>query len=198
MNREIISMTSPSMFLKNYLKELSETLDIIDLKQFDEFINELILSYEKSSFVFICGNGGSAATAAHFACDINKGVSFGREKRFKVICLNDNLPIVLAYANDTSYDRVFVEQLSNFMNKDDLIIGISGSGNSENILKAIKYGNEKGGRTFGICGYGGGKLKNIAQKSLVINSNDMQKVEDAHLILFHCAMQYLYRNTKDG
>lgn len=180
----------PSTFLKNYLLELVGIINMIDAKEFESFINELTAAYERQSNIFICGNGGSAATASHFACDINKGVSFGKEKRFRVICLNDSIPTIMAYSNDVSYDSVFVEQLKNFMNAGDLLIGISGSGNSVNVLKAVNYTNEHGGRTFGICGYGGGQLKNIAQKSIVVNSNDMQKVEDAHLITLHCVMQW--------
>ncbi|OGW15613.1 MAG: hypothetical protein A2035_02760 [Nitrospirae bacterium GWA2_42_11] len=96
----------------------------------------------------------------------------------------------MAYANDVSYNDIFVEQLRNFMNKNDLLIGISGSGNSENVLRAIRYCNENGGVTFGICGLGGCKLREIAGKSLIIQSNDMQKVEDAHLIIVHSIMQW--------
>lgn len=186
----------PAQFLKNYLSELGSIFSEINVKEFEDFIGELIEAYNRRSHIFICGNGGSAATASHFACDINKGVSFGKEKRFKVICLNDNIPTMLAYANDISYEDVFIEQLKNFINKDDLIIGISGSGNSENVLRAISYGNDYEGRTFGVCGFGGGKLKKIAQKSIVMNSNDMQKVEDLHMILFHCAMQWLQVHSK--
>lgn len=186
----------PSEFLKNYLAELNNILSTIDTKEFEVFIEELTGAYKRQSNIFICGNGGSAATAAHFVCDINKGVSFGKEKRFRVICLSDNIPTLMAYANDVSYDSIFIEQLKNFMNTNDLVVGVSGSGNSENVLRAIRYGNENGGRTFGICGCGGGKLKDIAQKSLVINSNDMQKVEDSHLIILHCVMQWFNAKQK--
>jgi D-sedoheptulose 7-phosphate isomerase len=186
----------PSVFFRNYLTELSDILTTLNVKEFEYLINELTSAYERGANIFICGNGGSAATAAHFACDINKGVSFGKDKRFKIICLSDNIPTVMAYANDVSYNDIFVEQLKNFMNTGDLIIGVSGSGNSENILKAIIYANEHGGRTFGVCGYKGGRLKDTAMKSLVINSNDMQKVEDIHLIIFHCAMQWFNANNK--
>lgn len=184
----------PAEFFKNYLKDLSNIFDEINEKEFESFISELQDAYDKKSHIFICGNGGSAASASHFACDLNKGVSFGNEKRYKIICLNDNIPTMLAYANDVSYSEVFVEQLKNFMNKGDLVIGVSGSGNSENVLKAIRYGNEHGGRTFGICGFGGGRLKDTARMSIVINNKDMQKVEDLHMIIFHSAMQYLYNN----
>lgn len=181
----------PPTFLKSYLKELNSVFEQIRPVEFEDFLDELLGAYERNSYIFIFGNGGSGSTASHFACDINKGVSFGRENRFKVISLNDNSPTIMAYANDVSYDDVFVEQLKNFMSGDDLVIAISGSGNSKNVIKATEYANENGARTFGICGYGGGELKKICQKSLSIDSIDMQKVEDIHMILVHCTMQYL-------
>ncbi len=184
----------PSEFLKDYLRETHNIFNGLNTKEFEILIEELVGAYERGSQIFICGNGGSASTASHFACDLNKGVSFGMGKRYKIMCLNDNIPTMLAYANDTSYNDVFVEQLKNFMNKDDLVIGVSGSGNSENVVRVIRYGNDYGGRTFAICGFGGGRLKNIAKNSIVIKSNDMQKVEDLHLIVFHCAMQYLHKS----
>jgi len=186
-----------TVFLKNYLGELVSIFDNVRLGEFESFIEELIEAYEKQSQIFIFGNGGSAASASHFACDINKGVNFGKSKRFKLICLNDNIPTIMAYANDLSYDDIFVEQLKNVMNKDDLVIGISGSGNSGNVLKAIRYANEYDGRTFGICGFDGGKVKVLSQKVLIINSNDMQKIEDLHMIILHCAMQYLCKMLND-
>ncbi|MBF0100111.1 MAG: SIS domain-containing protein [Desulfobacterales bacterium] len=178
-------------FFNTYFLELSEVSKNINANEFNAFIRELTLAYERQSHIFIFGNGGSGSTASHFCCDINKGVSLGKQQRFKMICLNDNMPTLLAYANDISYDDVFIEPLKNFLSKDDLVIGISGSGNSKNILKAIDYANQHEARTFGLCGYGGGKLKDIAQKSLVIHSNDMQKVEDLHMIILHCTMQWL-------
>ncbi|MEW6586263.1 MAG: SIS domain-containing protein [Nitrospirota bacterium] len=184
----------PAAFLTNYVRELNNIVMQINLKEFETFIEELLSAFERQSQIFIFGNGGSAATSSHFACDINKGVSYGKDRRFKIICLNDNLPIIMAYANDVSYNDIFVEQLKNFMNEDDLSIGVSGSGNSINVLKAIEYANNNGGKTFGVCGYGGGRLKEISQKSIVIQSNDMQKVEDLLIIIFHCAMQYLINN----
>ncbi|NCO68615.1 MAG: SIS domain-containing protein [Nitrospirae bacterium] len=181
---------APAEFFKRYSRELFSILNGIDAAEFASFIEVLKKSYEDDAQVFVCGNGGSASNASHLACDINKGVSYGRKKRFRMISLSDNIPTIMAYANDVSYDDIFMEQLKNYMNPNDLLIGISGSGNSENILKAIRYGNENGAMTFGICGYGGGKLKDIAQKFLVVNSEDMQKVEDAHLIIFHTVMQW--------
>lgn len=181
----------PQPFLKSYLQDLGKALDQIRPEEFEAFVDELLGALRRGSFIFICGNGGSGATASHFAADLNKGVSYGRSRRFKVISLNDNLPTITAYANDVSYEDVFVEQLKNFLSPGDLVIAISGSGNSRNVLKAVEYANELGSRTFGICGYGGGELKKACGKSLSLESMDMQKVEDAHVVLIHCVMQYL-------
>lgn len=185
-------------FAKNYLGDLKELINIININEITQFIKELENAYKNGKTIFIMGNGGSAATASHFACDINKGVSLKLQKKFKVLCLNDNIPIMTAYSNDISYDSVFVEQLKNFIMNDDLVIGISGSGNSKNVLNAIEYSNKVGARTFGIIGCDGGKLKDIAQKSLIVKSFDMQKIEDCHMILTHLTMQYFSKKyTKE-
>jgi len=185
-------------FAKNYLGDLKELINTIDINEITEFIKDIENTYKNGKTIFIMGNGGSAATASHFVCDINKGVSLKLQKKFKVLCLNDNVPIMLAYSNDISYDSVFIEQLKNFIMNDDLVIGISGSGNSKNILNAINYANKVGARTFGIIGCDGGKLKNIAQRSLIVRSFDMQKIEDCHMILTHLTMQYFSKKyTKE-
>ncbi|MBI3038561.1 SIS domain-containing protein [bacterium] len=181
-------------FISSYLSELNKLSKEISPSEFDIFVKELKGAYDRESYIFVFGNGGSGSTASHFVCDMNKGASYGKAKRFKVVCLNDNIPTILAYANDVSYDDVFVEQLKNFLKKDDLVIGISGSGNSNNVLKAIRFANDHEGKTFGICGFGGGKLKDLAQNSFVVQSKDMQKVEDMHIILIHCTMQLLFKD----
>jgi D-sedoheptulose 7-phosphate isomerase len=181
-------------FALNYLEDLKGAINDLPLEQFEEVVDLIIESYEGGHQIFIMGNGGSGTTASHFACDINKGVCFGFEKRFKVICLNDNIPTILAYANDNSYDDIFVEQLKNFLKSDDVVIGISGSGNSRNVIKAFQYANEQNAVSIAFTGFGGvGKLAKIAKVSLVVPSNDMQKIEDIHLIITHIIMQILNR-----
>ena len=174
----------------NYVEQLKALLDIFPHDTFEEIGKALIYAYENEKHVFIMGNGGSGSTASHFACDINKGSCFALEKKFKVICLNDNVPTILAYANDLSYSKVFVEQLKNFLQQGDVVIGISGSGNSENVLQAISYAKGKGARTIGWTGFDGGKLAQIVDIPLVAAGNDMQKVEDIHMIVVHMLMQY--------
>ncbi|MBI5056305.1 MAG: SIS domain-containing protein [Nitrospirae bacterium] len=180
----------------DYLGQLKELLDTFPHEQFLEIAQTLLQAYDNGKQVFIMGNGGSGATASHFVCDINKGTCLELQKKFKVICLNDNLPSILAYANDLSYDQIFIEQLKNFLQPGDIVIGISGSGNSKNVLLAISYAKEQGAKAIGITGFEGGKLAALADISFVVSINDMQKVEDVHLIVVHMLMQYLCRELQ--
>lgn len=180
----------------NYISDLKNVFDNFPIEKFEKITNIILDAYKKESTIFVFGNGGSGSTASHLACDINKGVSLKLNKKFKVICLNDNIPILLAYANDMSYEDVFVEQLKNFLKPNDVIIGISGSGNSNNILKAIQYGNENFAITIGFTGFDGGKLVGIATESFIVPINDMQKVEDFHMIITHMLMQFLSISIK--
>jgi len=175
----------------DYCQELKEALDLIPADAAEKFLELLESAYREGRQVFLMGNGGSGASASHAAGDLNKGVSYGREKRFRVMSLNDNMATITAYANDVAYSEAFVEQLKNFMNPGDLVIGISGSGNSPSVLKAIEYANGQGGVTVGLCGFNGGKLAGLAQFPVHVPVHDMQKVEDIHMMLFHVAMQVL-------
>ncbi|MCP3951143.1 MAG: SIS domain-containing protein [Desulfobacterales bacterium] len=185
-------------FAATYLKDLKTVLDGFETDRFTELMEALLSAYENERTIFIMGNGGSGSTASHFVCDLNKGCCLDLEKKFKVMCLNDNLPSLLAYANDISYDVVFVEQLKNFFKAGDLVIGISGSGNSENVLKAIRYAGAHGGKTVGITGYAGGQLAELVDIPFVARVDDMQKVEDVHMIVVHMIMQALYGRLHPG
>ena len=178
-------------YLSNYCTGLSQALNGVSPERFEEFVHLLENAYQEGRQVFLIGNGGSGSTASHFACDLNKGVSYGRQKRFRAICLNDNLPTLMAYANDVSYEDVFVEQLKNFLRPNDVVVGISGSGNSPNVLKAIDYANSLGAHTVGLCGFNGGKLAGRVRTPILAPVHDMQKAEDAHVILLHVVMQVL-------
>lgn len=173
-------------YINDYLTTLQKTIDKLDRKEINQFINLMMQARDKEKNVFIMGNGGSASTASHFCCDFNKGASYQMPtKRFKFICLSDNIPTMMAYSNDVSYDDVFVEQLKNFFKPKDYVIGISGSGNSKNVIKAIEYANLNDGITIGITGYNGGKLKQIAKYSVNMNIDNMQISEDLHMMLDH-------------
>ena len=180
--------------IRAYLSQLKSTIDAVSVEGINELMDILVKARNEDKTIFIMGNGGSAATASHFVCDFNKGLSFEGQKKFRFICLNDNIPSLMAYANDLSYEEIFVGQLQNFFHEGDVVIGISGSGNSMNVIKAINYANEKGGVTIGLTGYDGGKLFKIAAHNVHIPINDMQITEDLHMVLDHCMMKVLSNN----
>lgn len=172
-----------------YLEQLRRQIAALDRNQLAGFASLLRTACDEGRQIFIMGNGGSAATASHFACDFNKGLSYRREKKYKFICLNDNLPVLTAYANDVGYDAVFVEQLRNFLRAGDLVIGISGSGNSANVVRAVEFANAQGAVTVALTGYDGGKLRRTAQHCVHVDVQDMQLVEDIHMVLDHMSMR---------
>ncbi len=179
-------------FTHHYISRLKSILDAFDHPRFEQIIALILDAYENGRYIFVMGNGGSGATASHLACDINKGCCFDLDRKFKMLCLNDNMPTVLALANDVSYEAVFVEQLKNFFTPGDLVIGISGSGNSENVLRAIRYARDNNGRTIGLSGFSGGKLAQLAEVPFVAAVDDMQQVEDIHMVVAHMIMQGVY------
>lgn len=174
-----------------YFEKEKAALDAISKEDLNTLMNVLVQAKNDDKTIFIMGNGGSAATASHYVCDFNKGISYGKDKMFKFICLNDNIPTMMAYANDLSYADVFVGPLKNFMQAGDIVIGISGSGNSENVVRAIQYANENGGVTVGITGYSGGKVKQMSKYNVHVPVDDMQITEDLHMVLDHCMMKIL-------
>ena len=180
-------------FSQSYIKDLKALLDTFPHDRFEEMIEAILKAYQEGRQIFVMGNGGSGSTASHWCSDINKGCCLDLDKKFKMLCLNDNIPIMLAYANDLSYDVVFVEQLKNFFQEDDVVIGISGSGNSANVLHAIDYAKKSGGTTIGLCGYSGGKLYGAVDIPVLARIDDMQKVEDVHTIIVHMSMQRIYK-----
>jgi len=177
--------------INQYFSVLKSAIDHISRSELSKFLNILLDALERKASIYIMGNGGSAATASHFAADFNKGLSYGKARRFRMICLNDNVPTLTAYANDVAYEDIFVEQLRNFLEKEDVVIAISGSGNSLNVLKAVEYANETGACTVGITGYDGGKLRKIAKYYVIVPMNDMQITEDLHMVFDHLAYSIL-------
>jgi len=187
-------MLGAHMDVHSYLARQQEEIARLDTEAIEALADAIYERYESGRFVYIIGNGGSAANASHLCEDLGKSsvVDFENQKRLKVLSLTDNTPYILAWANDTSYDRIFVEQLKNFGERGDLLIAISGSGNSPNILKAVTWANDHGIETFGITGYDGGKLLKLAHKSLHCELDDMGMVESLHLIAFHYVLDDLH------
>ena len=179
--------------IKSYFDREIETIKKLDINAINEAVNAIWSAYEREATIYIFGNGGSAATASHFVCDFNKGISENKDKKFNLICLSDNIPTMTAIANDVSYDEVFRYQLLNKLKPTDLVIGISGSGNSKNVINAVEYAKEIGTPVIGITGYNGGKLKALADHHMDANIDDMQISEDIHMIFDH--MMYLVLNS---
>jgi D-sedoheptulose 7-phosphate isomerase len=177
-------------YTRQYKTALLEALDTIDLEKVNQAIALFSEARAGGRCVFVCGNGGSASTASHFACDMVKGASYGRTTRFRIMALTDQLPTLTAYANDVSYDCVFVEQLKNFAESGDLFMGISGSGNSANVIRAMEYARSIGCRTIALTGRDGGKLAPLAELNIQVPAPHMGRIEDAHMIICHMIGYY--------
>lgn len=177
--------------LQEYLNKEIEVIKRIDIESINTIMNILENARIMDKKIYICGNGGSAATASHYCCDFNKGVSETLEKKYNMECLSDNIPGLMAVANDMGYKEIFRFPLRNKMNKGDILIGISGSGNSENVICAMEYAKMAGGQTIAIVGYDGGRMKKIADYCIHIEINNMQIAEDIHMIVDHLMMYVL-------
>ncbi len=172
-------------FVANYKEDLLTAINYIDLEKVETATKWMREAQAADRHIFTCGNGGSAATASHIACDIVKGASYGRDKRYRILALTDSLATLTAYSNDVSYEQVFVEQLKNFAGAGDVLLAISGSGNSPNVLRAVEYAKTVGCRTVAMSGRDGGKLAAMADLNIQVPVQHMGRIEDAHLIACH-------------
>jgi D-sedoheptulose 7-phosphate isomerase len=171
---------------RRYFDAHQRALAALPYDLINQIADELLRAYEAGRMVFLFGNGGSASLASHLACDLGKGTAYcNGGKRFRVLALTDNIPVMTAWANDSSYDDVFSEQLLNFVQPRDIAFAISGSGNSENVLRALQVAREAAATTIGISGFQGGKMKSLCDICLVVPSDDMQVIEDLHLAMAH-------------
>lgn len=197
----ITAMTYASMnneeqknLIKSYFDREIEAIKKLNLEDINAAVQAIWAAYEREATIYIFGNGGSAATASHYASDFNKGISEKKEKKFNFVCLNDNYAMLMAVANDISYDEVFRFPLINKLKPTDLVIGISGSGNSKNVIRAVEYAKEIGAPVIGITGYHGGKLKELADYHMDVMVDDMQISEDLHMVFDH--MMYFVMNQQ--
>ena len=173
-----------------YKAEVLKAIETIDLKRVAEAIRIFIQTRAEGRQIFVCGNGGSAATASHFVTDMVKGASFDRPARFRIMALTDSLSTITAYSNDVGYEHVFVEQLKNFARPGDVVMAFSGSGNSPNVVRALEYGNSIGCRTIALTGQDGGKLGPLAELHIQVAHPHMGRIEDAHMIVMHMICYY--------
>lgn len=176
--------------LKAYLDREIAVIKALDLDSINTVMNVLEEAKQNHKTTYICGNGGSAATASHFVCDFNKGLN-DEASQFKFQCLSDNTPIMMAISNDIGYDEVFRYQIKGRIEEGDILFGISGSGNSINVINAMEHAKSVGAKTIALVGYDGGKMKKIADYFIHVNINDMQISEDVHMIMDHLMMYVL-------
>lgn len=174
-----------------YFDNVVRTIDKMRVATIDEIVSVLLQAYDSSRMIYLFGNGGSAALASHFVCDLGKGATNGSSKRFKALAFTDNVPMMTAWANDARYEDIFAEQLSNFVQPNDVAFAISGSGNSPNVLKALKLARNSGAFTIGLTGFQGGSMKNLCDLCLIIPSDNMQIIEDLHLSVTHAVFTAL-------
>jgi D-sedoheptulose 7-phosphate isomerase len=172
-------------FTAEYKTELFEAIQKIDTAKVDRAVEWFREVLAADRHVFVCGNGGSGSTASHFVCDILKGASFNRDKRFRILSLCDSMPTLTAYSNDVDYDSAFTEQLKNYAREGDLVMAVSGSGNSPSVVKAIEYANSAGCKTIVLTGRDGGKLGQLGQLNIQVPVQHMGRIEDAHLVICH-------------
>jgi D-sedoheptulose 7-phosphate isomerase len=194
MTTEALAASTPLEFSLGYKTKLCGALESIDLRSVSEAILILQEARANGRHIFVCGNGGSASTASHFVTDMVKGASFQRESRFRIMALTDSMPTITAYSNDVGYDCVFAEQLKNFADAGDVVMAISGSGNSPNILSAIEYANQAGCKTIALTGRDGGKAGPIADVQIRVSEPHMGRIEDGHLIVCHMICYYFMEN----
>ncbi|MBI4166249.1 MAG: SIS domain-containing protein [Acidobacteria bacterium] len=174
-----------------YLGELKSVIDQLPLAKLKHLADILFHTYENDRTIVLFGNGGSAALASHLATDLAKGTHFPgpssmkNVRRMRVLALTDNTPLITAWSNDLDYEQVFAGQLENFVRARDVAFGISGSGNSPSVLRALELARRSGATTVGFAGFGGGKMKELLDCAVVVDSENMQQVEDAHVILSH-------------
>lgn len=170
---------------KGYFSKLTAVLNRLPCSLVDEIAAQLLRAYQEDRMVFLFGNGGSAALASHFACDLGKGTVVPNGKRFRVLALTDSIPVLTAWANDSSYEDIFAEQIANFVRRGDIAVAISGSGNSINVLNALHVAREAGAYNIGLTGFRGGRMKALCDLCLVVPSDNMQFIEDVHLCVTH-------------
>ena len=183
--------------LKDYYEREKQVIDSLNYDEINAAMNAILDAYDREATIYIFGNGGSASTASHMICDLNKGICHELDKRFRAVCLNDNMAILMAVANDESYENVFYYQLENKLKKEDLVIAISGSGNSKNVVKAVDYVKKVGATLITMTGYSGGKIYEKADFRLHVPVDDMQIVEDIHMSFNHAIMQILWKHLSE-
>lgn len=182
--------------IADYLAAVRQALDGLDRQVLQAICETCVQRYQAGAQFFACGNGGSAAAASHFMQDVGKAIQMPGRRRIRAIALTDSVPLITAWANDTDYSNVFAAQLDSLAEPGDVLFAISGSGNSPNVIRAVELARQRGVHTIGLTGFGGGRLKEVAEQCLVVPSCNMQHVEDVHLVVIHLIYTYMKRTLE--
>jgi D-sedoheptulose 7-phosphate isomerase len=182
----------------SYLEELSATIQRLPLPAIDRLVQTFLRAYDSGRTIFLFGNGGSASLASHMACDLGKGTTPAAGKRLRAVALTDNVALITAWANDTRYENVFAEQLENLLQPGDVVFAISASGNSANILAALRLARQAGAATAGMAGFQGGKMKPLCDVCVLVPSDNMQIIEDLHLSIAHSVFRVLRHEIQEA
>jgi D-sedoheptulose 7-phosphate isomerase len=185
-------------YTKDYLEAVKSLIDCLSETKVERLAELLETAWREDRRVLLMGNGGSSATASHIVNDLQKCIHLEGGRPLKTMCLSDCTPLILAWGNDTEFANIYAPQIECWVEPGDLVIAISGSGNSLNILNAVQAANAKGAHTFGLAGYQGGKLASMATECLVVASDNMQQIEDLHMIALHLAFSLLRRRVGEG
>lgn len=184
-------------FIRNYQSSLNAAMATVPHEKVALAIEWLREARDNGRAIFVAGNGGSAATASHLVCDMVKGASYGKDRRFRMMALHDNLPTLTAYSNDVDYAVAAVEQLKNFAQPGDVLLTISGSGNSPNVVKAAEWARAAGLKTIALTGRDGGRLGPASELEIRVSEPHMGRIEDAHMIICHMICYY-FMETERG
>jgi D-sedoheptulose 7-phosphate isomerase len=188
---------APELTSDEYVRGVIDVLERLPIPTIDEVAAKLFEAYEQDRAVYLFGNGGSAALASHAACDLGKGTTRTGKRPFRVVSLTDNVSLITAWANDTSYDNVFAAQLRPFIKAEDIAFAISGSGNSPNVVSGLRLSREIGAFNIGLTGFRGGKMKAVCDSCIIVPSENMQQIEDSHLCIMH-AIFLAFQRCMDG
>lgn len=183
-------------FIQSYLSDLTSLLGSIDGTQIERVVEALLIAWRQGRRVLLMGNGGSSSSVSHIVNDLQKNIYLEAGRPLRTLCLSDCTPLMMAWANDTEWENIFAPQVVCWAEPGDVVIGVSGSGNSMNVINGILAANEAGATTFGLAGYSGGKLKDAAQHCIVVACNNMQRIEDVHMVILHIIFSTLLERAK--
>lgn len=189
-------MNTTASVIEPYLADLKHLLSEVDANEIELLVDALFNAWLTGKRVLLMGNGGSSSSVSHIVNDLQKNIQLETGKAMRAICLSDCTPLLMAWANDTAWDNIFTPQVECWTEPGDVVIGVSGSGNSMNIINGLTAANRCGAATFGLAGFAGGKLKTAAQHCLIVASDNMQRIEDVHMVILHITFTALMEKAK--